>query len=122
MTKRLAALLGPELSELQPASEFNSSVPYELEVFDETKDPTRMVVETKLSEDQDVDVSFEFGRLDLTQEDFVGIRLGSVLQLDKLAQDPVDIVADGRLIASGEVIVLADKFCIRVAEVLSPTP
>ncbi|HVX60109.1 MAG TPA: FliM/FliN family flagellar motor switch protein [Pirellulales bacterium] len=47
------------------------------------------------------------------------MRKGSVVPLDKLAGDPVDIFVNGRLIAKGEVLVLNDNFCVRVAELIA---
>ncbi len=52
-------------------------------------------------------------------EDVLKLRKGSVVSLDKLAGDPVDIYVNGRLIARGEVLVLNDNFCVRVAELLA---
>jgi flagellar motor switch protein FliN/FliY len=46
--------------------------------------------------------------------------VGSVVELDKLAGDPVDIWVNERLVARGEVLVLNDNFCVRVNEILSP--
>jgi flagellar motor switch protein FliN/FliY len=45
---------------------------------------------------------------------------GSVVELDKLAGDPVDILVNDVLVARGEVLVLNDYFCVRVTEILSP--
>ena len=50
----------------------------------------------------------------------LSLRDGAVVQLDKMAGDPVDIVVNGRLIARGEVLVLNDNFCVRVAEIVTP--
>ena len=47
------------------------------------------------------------------------LREGAVVPLDKLASDPVDIVINGRLFARGEVLVLNDCFCVRVAEIVT---
>ena len=47
---------------------------------------------------------------------------GSVVELDKLAGDPVDVFANDRLIARGEVLVLNDTFCVRVSEIMSGEP
>ena len=44
---------------------------------------------------------------------------GSVVELDKLAGDPVDVFVNGRLVARGEVLVLNDNFCIRVSEIVA---
>ena len=46
------------------------------------------------------------------------LRKGSVVTLDKLAGDPVDLYVNGRLVARGEILVLNDNFCVRVAELL----
>lgn len=48
------------------------------------------------------------------------LREGSVVPLDKLAGDPVDIFVNGRMVARGKVLVLNDNFCVRVAEILTP--
>jgi flagellar motor switch protein FliN/FliY len=52
-------------------------------------------------------------------EELLKLRRGSVVSLDKLAGDPVDVYVNGRLIARGEVLVLNDNFCVRVAELIS---
>jgi flagellar motor switch protein FliN/FliY len=52
-------------------------------------------------------------------EDVLRLKQGAVVTLDKLAGDPVDIYANGRLIARGEVLVLNDNFCVRVAELVT---
>jgi flagellar motor switch protein FliN/FliY len=47
------------------------------------------------------------------------LKRGSVVTLDKLAGDPVDVFVNGRLVARGEVLVLNDNFCVRVTELLT---
>ena len=49
----------------------------------------------------------------------LSLRKGSVVPLDKLAGDPVDVYVNGRLIARGEVLVLNDNFCVRVNEIVA---
>ena len=71
-------------------------------------------------EDVELDLRVELGRTELLIEDVLKLRDGSVVPLDKLAGDPVDILVNGRLIARGEVLVLNDNFCVRIAEILSP--
>ena len=68
------------------------------------------------------DVRIELGRTEMYIEDVVRLEVGSVIELDKLAGDPVDIYVNGRLVARGEVIVLNDNFCVRVNDILSPIP
>jgi flagellar motor switch protein FliN/FliY len=69
--------------------------------------------------DVDLDVKIELGRTHMTVEDVLRVREGSVVQLDKDAGAPVDILINGRLVAFGEVLVLNDYFCVRVTEILS---
>jgi len=72
-----------------------------------------------LIRDVDLDVKIELGRTQMYLEDLLKLRKGSVVPLDKLAGDPVDIFVNGRLIARGEVLVLNDNFCVRVAELVA---
>ena len=69
--------------------------------------------------DVELDVKIELGRSQMHLEDVLRLKRGSVVTLDKLAGDPVDIYVNGRLIARGEVLVLNDNFCVRVAELLT---
>lgn len=68
----------------------------------------------------ELEVRIELGQARLYLEDVLKLRKGSVVTLDKLAGDPVDIYVNGRLIARGEVLVLNDNFCVRVAELVVP--
>ena len=69
--------------------------------------------------DVDLDVSIELGRTAMLVEDVLKLQSGSVVELDKLAGDPVDVYVNGRLVARGEVLVLNDNFCIRVSEIVA---
>ncbi|HTN74619.1 MAG TPA: flagellar motor switch protein FliN [Pirellulaceae bacterium] len=73
----------------------------------------------ELLRDVELDLKIELGRTHMYLEDVLKLRRGSVVSLDKLAGDPVDIYVNGRLIARGEVLVLNDNFCVRVAELLA---
>ncbi|MBN2477109.1 MAG: flagellar motor switch protein FliN [Pirellulales bacterium] len=74
-----------------------------------------------LIRDVELDLKIELGRTHMYLEDVLKLRKGSVVPLDKLAGDPVDIYVNGRLIARGEVLVLNDNFCVRVAELIAGT-
>ncbi|MEK6261493.1 MAG: flagellar motor switch protein FliN [Planctomycetota bacterium] len=69
--------------------------------------------------DIELDVTLELGRAEVTIEELLQLREGSVVPLDKAAGDPIDILANGRLVARGEVIVVDDKFGVRICEVIS---
>jgi flagellar motor switch protein FliN/FliY len=73
----------------------------------------------ELLKDVDLDVRIELGRTQMYLEDVLKLRRGAVVPLEKMAGDPVDIFVNGRLIARGEVLVMNDNFCIRVAELLA---
>ncbi len=68
--------------------------------------------------DVELDVSVELGRTEMLVEDILRLSEGSVLELDKLAGDPVDVFVNQRLVARGEVLVLNDNFCIRISEIV----
>ncbi len=71
-------------------------------------------------QDVELDLRIELGRTELLIEEVLQLKEGSVVPLDKLAGDPVDVLVNGRLIARGEVLVLNDNFCVRIAEIVSP--
>lgn len=73
----------------------------------------------ELLRDVELDLRIELGRTHMYLEDVLQLRKGSVVPLDKLAGDPVDIFVNGRLVARGEVLVLNDNFCVRIAELIS---
>jgi len=67
----------------------------------------------------DLDVKVELGRTYMYIEDVLRLRRGSVVPLDKMAGETVDIYINGRLLAKGEVLVMNENFCVRVAELLA---
>lgn len=72
-----------------------------------------------LLRDVQLDLKIELGRTHMQLEEVLQLKKGAVVTLDKLAGDPVDIYVNGRLIARGEVLVLNDNFCVRVAELVA---
>jgi flagellar motor switch protein FliN/FliY len=73
----------------------------------------------ELLSDVDLDVRIELGRAQMYLEDVLQLKRGSVVALDKLAGDPVDIFVNSRMVARGEVLVLNDNFCVRVTELVA---
>ncbi len=69
-----------------------------------------------LIRDVELSLKVELGRTQMSLEEVLKLRKGSVVALDKLAGEPVDVYANGRLIARGEVLVLDDSFSVRVVE------
>ncbi len=64
-------------------------------------------------------VTVELGRTRMTLRQVLELQNGSVVELDRLAGDPVDIFVNERLIAHGEVVVVDDKFGVRITELVS---
>jgi flagellar motor switch protein FliN len=71
-----------------------------------------------LLRDVDLNVKIELGRSRMLVEDVLKLSEGSVVELDKLAGDPVDVFVNDRLVARGEVLVLNDNFCVRINEIV----
>jgi flagellar motor switch protein FliN/FliY len=69
--------------------------------------------------DVNLNVKIELGRTRMLVEDVLRLGEGSVVELDKLAGDPVDVYVNDRPVARGEVLVLNDNFCIRINEIIS---
>ncbi|MEM6551909.1 MAG: flagellar motor switch protein FliN [Planctomycetota bacterium] len=72
-----------------------------------------------LLSDVELTVTIELGRTEMLVEDVLKLGAGSVVELDKLAGDPVDVYVNGRHVARGEVLVLNDNFCIRISEIIA---
>ena len=70
--------------------------------------------------DVHLNVKIELGRTRMLVEDVLRLSEGAVVELDKLAGDPVDVYVNNRHVARGEVLVVNDNFCVRVNEVLAP--
>ncbi len=64
-------------------------------------------------------VSIELGRAKVQVKDVLQLGMGSVVQLDKLAGEPVDILINGKLIAHGEVVVVDDNFGVKIVDIIS---
>ena len=65
-------------------------------------------------------VSVELGRAKVVIKDLLQLGQGSVLELDKLAGEPLEVLVNGKLVARGEVVVVNEKFGIRLTDIISP--
>ena len=66
-----------------------------------------------------LEVTVELGRTRLLIRDIMDLSAGSIIELDKIAGEPVDLLANGLLVARGEVIVIDDNFGVRVTEIIT---
>lgn len=68
-----------------------------------------------------VTISMEVGRTHISIRNLLQLNQGSVVELDRLAGEPLDVTVNGTLIAHGEVVVVNEKFGIRLTDVISPS-
>jgi flagellar motor switch protein FliN/FliY len=69
-----------------------------------------------------VDLSVEMGRTRMTVGETLELRTGSIITLNRMAGEPVDLLVNGTAIARGEVVVIDEQFGLRVTEVLGQSP
>lgn len=74
----------------------------------------------KLIMDVPLQVTVELGSTKMRIKEILDLGVGSVIELDKLASDPVDVYVNGRLIARGEVVVIDETFGIKITDIVSP--
>ncbi len=67
-----------------------------------------------------VDLSMEIGRTKISIRNLLQLNQGSIVELDRLAGEPLDVMVNGTLIAHGEVVVVNERFGIRLTDVISP--
>ncbi len=67
-----------------------------------------------------VTLSMELGRTRVSIRDLMNFKNGSVVELQKMTDEPMDVLVNGALVARGEAVVIDDRFGIRLTEVVSP--
>ncbi len=67
-----------------------------------------------------LEISVELGRVKMLVRDVVELGTGSIVEIDKAAGEPVDVMVNGRVVAKGEVVVIEDNFGVRITEILTP--
>ncbi len=84
-------------------------------------DPNATESDIDMIRDIPVQMSVELGRTRLTIQNILQLGQGSVVELDGLAGEPMDIYVNGYLIAQGEVVVVDDKYGIRITDIITPS-
>jgi flagellar motor switch protein FliN/FliY len=74
----------------------------------------------RVLENIDVTLTVEVGSTEIRIRDLLRLNEGSVVELDRLAGDPLDILVNGTIIARGEVVMVGERFGIRFSEIVSP--
>lgn len=110
-----AAEASPAEAEMPPPPEGSSPMPLPTFQGGGTAQETRAI---ELLSDVNLNVKIELGRTRMLVEDVLKLAEGAVVELDKLAGDPVDVYVNDRHVAKGEVLVLNDNFCVRIHEIV----
>lgn len=97
----------------QPANIFPS--------FGENPGGSGMLNELDMILDIPVQITVELGRTKITIKNLLQLAHGSVVELDAMAGEPMDVLVNGTLIAQGEVVVVNDKFGIRLTDIVTPS-
>ena len=100
-------------AEAAVAAEFN-------EVRDEAQPSSSRDINLEVILDVAVTLSMEVGRTRIPIRNLLQLNQGSVVELDRAAGEPLDVYVNGTLIAHGEVVVVNEKFGIRLTDVVSP--
>jgi len=110
------------LAEQQETEEIGEAALAEEQDFSEQAEDDLSVDNPKLDVILDIPVtlSMEVGRTQIPIRNLLQLNQGSVVELDRIAGEPLDVMVNGTLIAHGEVVVVNEKFGIRLTDVMSP--
>jgi flagellar motor switch protein FliN/FliY len=95
-------------------------VPFETTVAPQPPRPAGEESELERLYEVPVELTVEIGRTQMTIREALALGPGSIVNLDRLAGEPVDLLVNGKPIARGEVVVIDEEFGLRVTEVTSP--
>ena len=83
--------------------------------------PSKVTAENlRVLENVEVQMTVEVGNTEIKIRDLLRLNEGAVIELDRLAGDPLDILANGTMIAKGEVVMVGERFGIRFTEIVDP--
>lgn len=108
------------LTWLQHPATVNSLFPGATTINAENPEVKQARADLEVLLDVPLTISVELGRVTMKVQDVIDLGAGSIIEIDKAAGEPIDILVNGRLVARGEVVVVEDNFGVRVTEILSP--
>lgn len=115
----------PEATKGSEDSSTDDAQPADFEKLEENQnqDSTKPPKDVDLNVILDVDVTLELevGRTNLSVRELLQLNQGSVVELDRLAGEPLDVLVNGTLVAHGDVVVVNDNYGIRLTDVVSPS-
>ena len=82
--------------------------------------PAGGVENLRVLENIEVQLSVEVGNTEIKIRDLLRLNEGSVIELDRLAGDPLDILVNGTMIAKGEIVMVGERFGVRFTEIVDP--
>lgn len=106
---------------LAQAEEGDSAQPAPMEEFAPARHSPEGAPDLDVIMDIPVRISMEVGNTEISIRNLLQLNQGSVIELDRLAGEPLDVLVNGTLIAHGEVVVVNEKFGIRMTDVISPS-
>lgn len=111
------------LEESGDAGSSEEGIAVELDELKDSSEPISQEEHARLDSilDIPVTISMEVGRSKINIRNLLQLNQGSVVELDRVAGEPLDVLVNGTLIAHGEVVVVNDKFGIRLTDVISQT-
>ena len=112
---------GAALSEQAESGKKGGQLPVaEFDDLDDSAPPLEGEANLDVILDIPVTISMEIGRTKISIRNLLQLNQGSVVELDRLAGEPMDVLVNGTLVAHGEVVVVNEKFGIRLTDVISP--
>jgi flagellar motor switch protein FliN/FliY len=112
---------GAALSEQEQGGKKGGDLPVaEFDALDDSAQPLDGEANLDVILDIPVTISMEIGRTRISIRNLLQLNQGSVVELDRLAGEPMDVLVNGTLVAHGEVVVVNEKFGIRLTDVISP--
>jgi flagellar motor switch protein FliN/FliY len=114
-----AAMAEQAIAEAAPAA--NAQPAQIFPAFGETAGKASMMNELDMILDIPVQIAVELGRTKITIKNLLQLAHGSVVELDAMAGEPMSVFVNGTLIAQGEVVVVNDKFGIRLTDIITPS-
>ena len=114
-----AAMAEQAVSDVSPNT--NAQPAQIFPAFGETDGKASMMNELDMILDIPVQIAVELGRTKITIKNLLQLAHGSVVELDAMAGEPMSVFVNGTLIAQGEVVVVNDKFGIRLTDIITPS-
>ncbi|MFV0371248.1 MAG: flagellar motor switch protein FliN [Azonexus sp.] len=115
-----AAAMAEQVSET-PATAAEAQPAHIFPAFDSPSAGGGVLNELDMILDIPVQITVELGRTKITIKNLLQLAHGSVVELDAMAGEPMDVLVNGTLIAQGEVVVVNDKFGIRLTDIITPS-